>query len=91
MIQLPEISNYGQYSSGNYGVHTKVVTIRGLTVYFSYNTPVAFIGGNGLIIRENDWSTTTGRHLNWIDPDKNKRIPGDKFEELLSKECGCSK
>ena len=56
----------------------------GLCIWFSYKTPVAFRNPNmSLFIRENEWSNTTGRHLNAIDPDKSKRIPGETFEELL--------
>ena len=56
------------------------------TIYFSYNTPIAFTKGAGeVIIRKNDWSTTTGKHLNAIDKDKTKRINGEEFEKLLSK------
>lgn len=57
----------------------------GRFVWFSYQTPIAFGGNKGLVtIRQNDWSTTTGRHLNHICSDKTKRIPGDKFEQLLA-------
>lgn len=60
------------------------VVLGPVTVYFSYSTPVAFWGPNGRIVRENDWSVTTGRHLNWIDGgDKRGRIPGWRFMELL--------
>jgi hypothetical protein len=54
--------------------------------WFSYQTCVAFnlYDGDGLAVRVNDWSTTTGKHLNWIDDgDKANRIPGDEFERLL--------
>lgn len=55
------------------------------TVWFSYKTPIAFHKpGHGTVVRENDWSTTTGRHLNYIDNgDKASRIPGADFERLL--------
>ena len=34
-------------------------------------------------IRENVWSTTTGKHLNWINKDHSIRVDSDKFNELL--------
>jgi hypothetical protein len=80
------ISGYGDYSSDNYGVNCLRVCIGNLTLYFSYQTVVAFRSNElGLVIRENDWSTTTGKHLNWIDPEKKIRISGEEFEKLLSK------
>ena len=86
-IELPTIESYGEYSSDNYGRHSQVITIGNIRVFFSYKTPVAFLdfsAGSPLIIRENDWGPTTGKHLNWIDNDKSKRIPGSEFERLLA-------
>lgn len=79
---LPSIGTYGNYSSGNYGVHTQEVTVGPLTVWFSYQTPVAFqLDGQRQVVRKNDWSTTTGKHLNWIDGGNKKgRISGEEFE-----------
>ncbi len=87
MNQLPTIRNYGRYNSDNYGVNSLEVSFPdGFTLYYSYATVIAFRGSDGLKIRENDWSTTTGKHLNWINDDKSRRINGEKFEELLKKE-----
>lgn len=86
MGQLPTISNYGRYSSDNYGANSLRVDIGALTLYYSYETIVAFQSRGEFKIRENDWSVTTGKHLNWIDEDKSKRITGTEFEELLQKE-----
>ena len=87
-MSLPKIENYGNYSSNNYGKHCLKVTMGRLTVWFSYNTPVAYQADPGpIVIRQNDWSTTTGRHLNWIDGGskeaKKARIPGKQFESQL--------
>lgn len=77
--------NYGNYSSNNYG-SCRAVTIGDLILYYSYNTVVAFRDGNKpLVISQNIWSNTTGRHLNWINPDKTVRIPNDEFEDTLSR------
>src|SRR5438045_3544996 len=85
-VQMPWIQTYGNYSSSNYGAHALQVRVGNATVYFSYETPVAFrIGSGPLVVRENDWSTTTGKHLNAIDGgDKKSRVSGAKFERLYS-------
>jgi hypothetical protein len=59
----------------------------GFRIYYSYETVIAFRGDNGLKVRENSWSTTTGKHLNWIDGgDKKGRIPSEQFESELHDE-----
>lgn len=56
-----------------------------LTVWFSYETPIAFRDGYGapVIMRENDWQTTTGRHLNYVSSTAD-RISGDEFTKLYT-------
>lgn len=83
---LPNFSTYGNYSSSNYGAHALVFSMPQGDVYFSYKTPVAFRTlKHGLVVRENDWSTTTGKHLNAIDGgNKKARVPGEKFEAMLA-------
>lgn len=82
MIQLPEVTSYGNYSSENYGAHCLKFTVGELEVWFSYRTPVAFRHpSTGLCVRQNDWGTTTGKHLNLIQPDKKQRITGAQFEQ----------
>jgi hypothetical protein len=55
-------------------------------LWFSYETPIAvYVPGEGTFIRQNEWSTTTGRHLNEIDSDKSKRITGDEFKGVLAR------
>lgn len=81
-IQLPEISNYGQSSSDNYGAHTLRVDIGPLTVWYSYKTPVAFmVLGKEKVVHENNWGSTTGKHLNWIDRDKSIRVSAETFQQ----------
>jgi hypothetical protein len=63
----------------------------GLTVYYSYQTPIHYIytpPGDRfnvqMVTRVNDWGVTTGRHMSWANsaaPDD--RIPGWKFMENL--------
>ena len=58
--------------------------LPGITIWFSYETPIAFRAGGPHVVRQNSWSTTTGKHLNRIDGgDKASRIPGPEFEALL--------
>jgi len=82
--------NYGNYSSNNYGAHSLAFQLGDVTVYFSYETPVAFSApGHGLVVRKNDWGPTSGKHLNWIDGgDHKNRLPGSEFEPLLKEVAG---
>ena len=89
MVDDIQVSNYGDYSSDNYGTHSlKFADAFGNEYWFSYHTLVAFrIGGEFHIIK-NYWQTTTGKHLNWIDPDENIREDYVEFNhnfERLSK------
>lgn len=61
----------------------------GDTVYYSYDTVVAFEGYNSqgeyfYCVCENCWGTTTGKHLNWIDSNKNNRLKRDEFKTKLN-------
>ena len=85
-MRLPEIINYGNYSSNNYGKHSLQISFDKLDLYYSYDTIIAFRTiETGLVICKNEWWTTTGKHLNWINPDKKIRIDREKFIEQLSK------
>jgi hypothetical protein len=79
MMILPKIKNYGT-GEGN----TILVDLGAIDLYFSYQTVVAFQYKGKLVIRENDWGCTTGKHLNWINEDKSIRIDGETFENQLS-------
>lgn len=83
MVGFPRFSNYGQYSSDNYGAHCLRLDWGSVTVWYSYNTPVAFrADGHNRVVRENDWGPTTGKHLNWIDGgDKRRRVSSEEFEQ----------
>lgn len=76
--------NYGNYSSNNYGVNCMAVSIGDFDFYFSYDTVIAFETRSEFFICKNEWGNTTGKHLNWIDPDKSKRIPHHEFETKLN-------
>lgn len=72
--------NYGEYSSENYGTHTLCfIDVVGNQFWFSYDTMVAFkINGEFHIIK-NYWGTTTGKHLNWINSNKDIREDKETF------------
>src|SRR5581483_3963246 len=83
-MNMPKWSNYGNYSSGNYGAHTLCFAVGSFTFWYSYDTLVAFqVPGHPRIVCENIWSTTTGKHLNSIDPDKKNRVDRETFERLV--------
>ncbi len=61
------------------------VGVGDITVWFSYKTPVGFMApGWGRVVRRNDWSQTTGKHLNYIDGGaKSSRVSGETFAMML--------
>jgi hypothetical protein len=63
-----------------------IVVLNGMALYFSYSSIIAFETENGIVISENIWSNTTGRHLNWIDSDKTSRFKNSEFELYLEEE-----
>jgi len=77
--------SYGEYKSKNYGVNTMALRVGTFEVFFSYNTVVAFRDDMQFVIRQNDWGSTTGKHLNWLDMgNKKARVPGAIFKEMLN-------
>jgi hypothetical protein len=87
-----KIESYGDYQSDGYGRHTMKVYANGNTFWFSYSTLVAFRKGGGRTwVHKNDWGTTTGRHLNWIDDgDKKSRLSSQDFNAKFAEEFGGS-
>jgi hypothetical protein len=78
-IELP----YGGWYCDNSNSSYYVCIPNMCTLYFSYSTLIAFRHGGGLVISENCWNNTTGKHLNAIDRDKNKRLPRAEFEKAV--------
>ena len=89
-VSLPKVRSYGEYSSDNYGAHSLMFTDpKGNDFYFSYETLVAFRpAGHRVVIRKNEWGTTTGKHLNWIDNDKKSRLSGEDFQKKFNEVFG---
>ena len=77
--------NYGNYSSDNYGTHSLCFNDNGNKYWFSYNTLIAFCINGEFHIIKNYWNTTTGKHLNWINPDKSIREDNDTFQANLER------
>ena len=79
------ICGYGNYSSGNYGTNAMLVHVGDVTLYFSYQTLVAFDAPDfGSVVCKNSWGPTTGKHLNWIDGGNKKgRVSTDEFDRLV--------
>lgn len=83
-MKLPKISSYGNYSNNNYGAHTLKVDMGTFELYYSYETIVAYYDSqDGLVCSVNQWGTTTGKHLNFIEPNKKNRVEVDVFEAML--------
>ena len=80
--------NYGNYSSDNYGANSIAIELGSRTIYYSYDTIVAFRGTNSKgeyfnCIIKNYWGSTTGKHLNFINPNKKIRLDSEEFENQL--------
>ena len=79
-FRKPNVYNYGNYSSENYGAHTLCFTDnRGNRYWYSYHALVAFQIGYEFHIIKNYWGPTTGKHLNWIDSNKSIREDSETF------------
>lgn len=72
-------------SGGN--PNAKVVDIGPITIWFSYHTPIAFADDQGMVVRANDFSNTTGKHLNSLGRDR-QRVSGEEFKRLLEERIG---
>ena len=76
--------------TGVKGINFHLALIGEVSIFFSYETPVAFsapVTGYKWVVRENDWGATTGRYLNEIDTGskeaKAARLPSTEFERRL--------
>ncbi len=88
-MRLPTFESYcDRTTKGN----ALVFSFGPLDVYYSYRTPVAFrfptVNGGRVVVRENSWGPTTGKHLNAIDDGdkeaKRARVTSEEFERMLS-------
>ena len=81
-MNLPSFENYMDNQRDN----ALKFYLDGMSVWFSYKTPVAFYHATtGKVVRKNDWGPTTGKHLNAIDGGlKVQRVSGEEFERRLA-------
>ena len=71
-----------QYLSTTKNLYSDIV--NGYQVFYSYNTAIGINDNGKLILSENVWSTTTGRHLTWIDGgSKEAKESRIKYSDLL--------
>ena len=84
MFNNNNLPQFYTYCENTTAVNALCFTIGSIDVYYSYKTPIAYRHNGTLTIRKNEWSNTTGRHLNAIDTDKSKRINGADFEASLN-------
>ena len=87
-LQDVRVYNYGNYSSDNYGAHTLCFVTPVGKFWFSYETLVAFYIKGEFHIRKNDWGSTTGKHLNWIDDDHSIREDRETFDNNFNRLIG---
>lgn len=73
------------WNYANRGEKARAVRIGKLTLYFSYETVIAFEDGFEFHIAQNRWGRTTGGHLNSINGDKSIREEQSEFRENLYK------
>lgn len=88
------IFNYGQQKTPT--PDTLGVDLGWIRVYYSYTTVVAIkicapVGfKNRLLISQNIWSRTTGKHINWIKEHNDMgssvihTVPNDQFESICA-------
>lgn len=83
-MQLP---TFDTYCPNTTAANALVFDLGSIRVWYSYKTPVAFylLGADpAMVVRENDWGPTTGKHLNSIDGgNKKDRVSGEEFERML--------
>ncbi len=43
------------------------------------------MGGGESVVSVNDWGPTTGKHLNYLEMDKSKRVPQIEVEQAIER------
>lgn len=79
--------NVSVFNYDSRGTRSKGVRVGNLTLWFSYETCIAFELNGKRTVRENSWGPTTGHHLASIDGGskeaKKARLNGPAFEKAL--------
>jgi hypothetical protein len=70
----------------NKAANLNQVSLGSLTIWFSYETPVAIQrSGQKPVVAANEWSVATGRHLNLIDGgDKATRVAHQVVKDAIA-------
>lgn len=55
------------------------------SLFFSYKTLVGIWYGSHRAVIENLWSRTTGKLLNYLEPDKKERLSKESFDREVDK------
>ena len=84
MGEFPSLWSYGRWGNGRNCMAMR--DSAGNEFYFSYQTMVAFRSAisREIICIKNYWRTTTGKHLNMIEPRKDKRVDRETFDKLYA-------
>ena len=87
MNDVPKLQSYGPK---DYDGRCMQLTLPGITIWFSYETPIAFRSNeHGRVVRQNLWGPTTGKHMKVIDGGaKSDRVNSETFETLLQEALG---
>jgi len=89
MASLKDVSVSCYLRRGAATVNASRLDLGPVTVWFSYSTPVAFrVAGGPLVMRENEWGPTTGRHMNMIGDGDTPRVTGEEFARLFAERVG---
>lgn len=54
-------------------------------IFFSYQTPIAIVNDDHAFVARNEWSPTTGTHINIIKREYANRVVETDHEDLLFK------
>jgi len=71
----------------------RTVTLGDVTVWFSYETPIAVLApALGTVVRQNEWTGITGGHMSLIDGGtaeaRKKRVSKEAFDMSLRQALG---
>ncbi len=86
-MSIPRIYSYSTAPSVSAQANAMAVSTAKGTVFYSYETPIAFRDRKGNeYVSQNEWNTTTGKHINMIDRDKSIRIPNAELKAIIETE-----
>lgn len=82
MITEIKLNNLGTVNKNQVIIKTDKMEFN---LYFSYQTLVGIWYGYTRFVRQNDWSTTTGKLLNELEPNHKNRVSKEVFEAEVDK------